>query len=112
LIDIIKENIFRSKQQKIWIQALEATRHFSVHKPSPELMVKNWNLAGNFIKSTTAQMYPFCSYIDPTALMITDACFCQAPGQVQLENTYQRNMQLYCKRVTDTWHKSNGKQDI
>lgn len=36
--------------------------------------------------STTSQLYPFCIYIDPMALMIVDACFCQVPGQVALEN--------------------------
>lgn len=74
------------------------TWHFSVHKPSPKLMVKNCNLADNFITSTTAQIYPFCSYTDPMALMIVNAHFCQVPGQVQLENMYQRQTRSHISK--------------
>lgn len=72
------------------------TWYYSVLKPMLKVIMNC-----NFIMSTTSQLHPFCSYIDPMALVIVDVWFHQKT---------EINMLSHFKRVTDTWQKSNRKQ--
>lgn len=71
-----------------------------------------WELAGNFMMSTAAQIYPFRSYTDPMALMIADACLYQGPGQVHQEHTSQRQTGSHVSEGLLAHGTSLGEKDI